>query len=273
MTQLQQVALLCLLSPQRFHHFTLFLLFCFSDLGCLSSHPSSPPVPPPPPVHLLHFFSPLSFILTPPSFSPSSYPDFSFPFSSFPPQPLHLFSSCLFPLFIFLHSFLSSQILLTQAVASFPISSFSSTLSLVCILPLFIFSSICPLSSPICDFYPLFFLYQLFCFYLSFSFSSLLLSNFLISPLLPLSPFVFFFVFLPSSFLPPSPLYFICLQASCPPMFPQLLHPLHSLSSWLLPPLNNLSFLTPFPSSYFLSLTHVHSSFSPSFLPFSFPNS
>lgn len=278
MTQLQQVAFLCLLSPQRFHHFTLFLLFCFSDLGCLSSHPSSPPrllssCPPssscPPP----SFFSPLSFILTPPSFSPSSYPDFSFPFSSFPPQPLHLFSSCLFPLFIFLHSFLSSQILLTQAVASFPISSFSSTLSLVCILPLFIFSSICPLSSPICDFYPLFFLYQLFYFYLSFSFSSLLLSNFLISPLLPLSPFVFFFVFLPSSFLHPSPLYFICLQASCPPMFPQLLHPLHSLSSWLLPPLNNLSFLTPFPSSYFLSLTHAHPSFSPSFLPFSFPNS
>lgn len=154
-----------------------------------------------------------------------------------------------------------------------PFPLFSSTLSLVCILPLFIFSSICPLSSPICVFYPLFFLYQLFCFYLSFSFSSLLLSNFLISPLLPLSPFVFFFVFLPSSFLPPSPLYFICLQASCPPMFPQLLHPLHSLSSWLLPPLNNLSFLTPFPSSYFLSLTHAHPSFSPSFLPFSFPNS
>lgn len=139
MTQLQQVAFLCLLSPQRFHHFTLFLLFCFSDLGCLSSHPSSPPrllssCPPssscPPP----SFFPPLSFILTPPSFSPSSYPDFSFPFSSFPPQPLHLFSSCLFPLFIFLHSFLSSQILLTQAVASFPISSFFQH-SLSCLHP------------------------------------------------------------------------------------------------------------------------------------------
>lgn len=141
MTQLQQVAFLCLLSPQRFHHFTLFLLFCFSDLGCLSSHPSSPPrllssCPPSSSCLPPSFFPPLSFILTPPSFSPSSYPDFSFPFSSFPPQPLHLFSSCLFPLFIFLHSFLSSQILLTQAVASFPISSFPA-LSLLSAFSLF----------------------------------------------------------------------------------------------------------------------------------------
>lgn len=83
-------------SPQRFHHFTPFLLLCFFYLGCLSSHSSSPS--PSHPCFSLTF----PFISTPPSFGPS-FPCLLRLFISF--HPANFLLSSFFPL---LSSFISA---------------------------------------------------------------------------------------------------------------------------------------------------------------------
>lgn len=236
MTQLQQVAFLCLLSPQRFHHFTLFLLFCFSDLGCLSSHPSSPPVPPPPPVHLLHFFPHflssellLPSVLLHTQISPFLSPRFllslfiffhpaSFPFSSFYTLFFHLKFSLLklllpspFPLFPAL-SLLSASSLFSYFPPSvlfpllfvifIPFSSFTSSFvftSLFHFLPFFY-----PISSSLlCCLFPLLF-FSLSFFLPPFFLPLLFISSAFRLHVLPcfLNSFILFTAFLPGCFLP-----------------------------------------------------------------------
>lgn len=202
MTQLQQVAFLCLLSPQRFHHFTLFLLFCFSDLGCLSSHPSSPP-------RLLSSCPPLLLLSTSFIFFPTFF---------------HLNSSFLQSFFI--PRFLLSFLLVSSSASS---SFFTLPLSPFHLFTLFSFISNSPYSS--CCFLPhfLFFQHSLSClhppsFHIFLHLSSFLSYLCFLSPFLPLPALLFlplFFIFFPS-FIPfPHPssaasfpfCFFLCLSS------------------------------------------------------------
>lgn len=257
MTQLQQVAFLCLLFPKGFitlPHFSssgfLFRLFVFTFL--LLSSSSSPLFS-----HtFFHLNSSFLSSLLPPLFPP-------FASSSSPPPSLPVFPSCLpylSPLSILFHP----SVLSSSLVSSLPSPLFNSTCPLACLLLFLITPSILPPFS-----FPIFLLYPL---PTSFLFLSLLSS-----------PPLFFFLlhFFTSSrtyFAVLSSSFLACISSHLPsvfayslvssfsssysqPLFPCLPPPLHIspflTSSPLHPPyfLYLISFLFPFlfhPSSYTL---------------------